>query len=341
MARGLAWCGRVDDELNRFRQEVDRLIHSSAVEDIVSSHLNELYQSLLDRLLDPLLERAVKPVLIDWRDGKLRTLSQLGPVLQERIRLFLYSREAMELLFEPVNDWVQLVSSQLERQTSGICRRYHVPDRSLSLSTHLTASDFQDILGRIGTNEMFPGQPLVGAAVLVESIISVLVGLLCGGSGVVLIAEGPLGIVIGIVSSFLLFAVAHVLGKKAVDQKIMNADLPLAVRRIALARPLPKLESPGLHLGGLLKDDGDAGKEKSSGKPGLKLLPQLVFAGHDEISERRMRAIRQKIRAAYTESISDESNEAFRELSGKICREVSEQIEQRLKTLAEQVEIPL
>ena len=336
VARGLAWCGKVDDELRRFREEVERLIRSSAVEDIVSQHLGELYDSLLESLLDPLLEHAVKPVLLDWREGRIETLAELEPLLQERIRVYLYSKEARELLFEPVNAWVRLISEELERDTSEICRRYHVPDRSLAISTHLTAEDFQTLLGQIGANEVFPGEQLVGAAVFMESIITVLVGMLCGGGGVVLVAEGPVGIVIGIVTSGLLFAAAHALGKKAVDQRLARVDLPLAVRRLALSRPLPRLETPSHRLADVFRPP-----EERTGKGGFQLLPQLVFAGKDEISERRLRAIRSRVRDAYRERMEDPGDAAFRELSGKLVGEVSDQIEQRLKTLAEQVEIPL
>jgi hypothetical protein len=210
VARGLAWCGRVDDEISRFRAEVDQLTHSDVVENIVSEQLPGLYRALLDKLLDPIIEKAVKPVLIDWREGRIDTIQEIGPVLQDRIRVYLYSTEAKALMLEPVSDWLRKVSEQVDRHTSAICRKYHVPDRSLGLSSQLTANDLQYILGRIDTSDMFPGQTFTGAAVFVESILSILIGMLCGGSGVVLLVEGPLGIVAGVITSAVLFIVAHV-----------------------------------------------------------------------------------------------------------------------------------
>ena len=65
VARGLAWCGRIDDELMRFRADVDELISSNTVENLVSGRLNELYRTALEHLLAPLLDHAVKPVLLD------------------------------------------------------------------------------------------------------------------------------------------------------------------------------------------------------------------------------------------------------------------------------------
>ena len=352
VARGLAWCGRVDDEISRFRAEVDQLTHSDVVENIVSEQLPGLYRALLDKLLDPIIEKAVKPVLIDWREGRIDTIQEIGPVLQDRIRVYLYSTEAKALMLEPVSDWLRKVSEQVDRHTSAICRKYHVPDRSLGLSSQLTANDLQYILGRIDTSDMFPGQTFTGAAVFVESILSILIGMLCGGSGVVLVAEGPIGIAAGVITTGVLFVVAHVLGKKAVDQKIMSANLPLFVRRMAFSKPIPKVEMPGLSLPNPLKKRGGDGAEtaapadaegEASGKKSVKLqfLPRIVAADDSSVSERRLRAIRNKVKASYEERLSDQNAAELVALNKRLCHEISDQIEKRLKELSEQVEIPL
>lgn len=106
VARGLAWCGKIDDELVRFRADVDQLISSSTVESIVSGRLDDLYRAVLDHLLDPLLEKAVKPVLLDWRNGKITRLSDMETALQERIKIYLYSEDAKACLYKPVTDWL-------------------------------------------------------------------------------------------------------------------------------------------------------------------------------------------------------------------------------------------
>ena len=352
VARGLAWCGRVDNELLLFRKEVDQLIHSNVIEGIVSELLPDLYRTLLDKLLDPIIENAVKPVLIDWREGRITTIQDIGPALQDKIRVYLYSAEAKMLLLQPVRDWLGQVSERVDRYTSAICRKYHVPDRSLGISTQLSANDFQYILGKINTTDMFPGQTLTGAAVFMESILSILIGMLCGGSGVVLLLEGPLGIVAGVITSAVLFIVAHVLGKKAVDQKIMTANLPLFVRRMAFTKPIPKIEMPGLSFENPLKKlvPGSGEKEpsaeaveESGGKKPVKLqfLPRIVAADDDAVSERRIRAIRNKVKASYEERLNDKDNAELNTLNRRLCVEISDQIEQRLKKLAEQVEIPL
>ncbi len=336
VARGLAWCGRIDDELRRFRAEVAELIGSDIVEQIVSARLGELYHSALDALLDPMLEKAVKPVLLDWRDGRIDTLSHAAQTLQEKIRVYLYSEEAKGLLFEPADRWMRSVSEELEHHTSPICRRYRVPDRSLDLSAGLAASDLH-LLEQIQTKEVFAGDTLAGAAVLVDSVVSVIVTLLCGGSGVALVAEGPAGIAVGLLISFAVLIAGHVMGKKAMDEKLMEADLPLFVRRLTLTRLLPKLEARELRL-------PFPGAENAGDREGglrLRLLPRLRRAENEDIPAHRMRAIRSKVGANYEKLLDDTENEEMRELNARMSREISAQIEQRLKTLSEQVEIPL
>ena len=315
VARGLAWCGKIDDELVHFRADVEELINSSTVESIVSGHLGELYRSALDHLLDPLLEKAVEPVLLDWRDGKILHLKDMESLLQDRVKTYLYSEEAKACLYQPVTDWLIKVSDELEQYTSEICRRYHVPDRSLEISSVLSASDFS-ILEKLDARDVLAGDTLTWTAVFVESIISILIAMLCGGSGVVLISEGPVGMFIGFVLSFLVLVVSHAMGKKAIDEKLMKVNLPLPIRRMALSDLLPHLERK-------------------------HLLPRVRWSREGELSERRMQSIRSRIMANYDKLLKSAENEELLALNSRMSHDISNQIEQRLKALAEQVEIPL
>ncbi|MBR4473608.1 MAG: Hsp70 family protein [Oscillospiraceae bacterium] len=346
VARGLAWCGRIDHELQCFRADVEKLIASNTVESIVSSRLNDLYLSALKELLDPLLDQAVKPVLLDWRSGKIERIKDMEEALQERIKVYLYSEQAKASLYQPVADWLLQISDELEQYTSEICRRYHVPDRSLEISSVLSASDFR-ILERLEARDVLSGDTLTWTAVFVESIISFLVAMLCGGSGVVLISEGPIGMLIGFILSFMILIVSHAMGRKAIDEKLMNANLPLAIRRIALSNALPHIDMPNLGIGDSLKNSAAgrllSGSEESDAAPEKKrhLLPRLRWSDPDGISERRMQTIRSKIRQNCEKLLKDQDNEDLAALNARMSRDISEQIETRLKELAEQVEIPL
>ena len=347
VARGLAWCGRIDHELQCFRADVDELIASNKVEAIVSAHLNELYLSALNALLDPLLDQAVKPILLDWRSGKIERLSDMEEALQERIKIYLYSESAKASLYQPVADWLMKISDELEQYTSEICRRYHVPDRSLEISSVLSASDFH-ILERLEAKDVLSGDTLTWTAVFVESIISILVAVLCGGGGVVLISEGPIGMLIGFILSFMILIVSHAMGRKAIDEKLMNANLPLAIRRIALSSALPHIDMPNLGIGDSVKNSSigrlfSGTDDAEDGEPEQKrhLLPRISWSEPGTISERRMQTIRAKIRQNCEKLLKDADNEDLLALNKRMSRDISDQIEKRLKELAEQVEIPL
>ena len=349
VARGLAWCGRIDDELIRFRADVDELISSNMVESIVSGHLSELYRSVLEHLLDPLLDQAVRPVLLDWRNGKIIRLSDMESALQERIKLYLYSESAKTILYKPVADWLLRISEELEPYTSEICRRYRVPDRSLEISSALSASDFH-LLEKLEAKDVLDGDTLTWTAVFVESVISLLIAMLCGGSGVVLVSEGPVGILIGFLVSFLVLLASHAMGKKALDEKLKNANLPLAIRKMALSNMLPHVEGPSLGLSDTIRGnrlsrllsgkEADLQADESSVKK-RHLLPRLSWSDQDGISERRMQSIRNKILSSYEKLMSSADNEDLVALNTRMSRDISQQIETRLKELAEQVEIPL
>ena len=112
----------------------------------------------------------------------------------------------------------------------------------------------------------------------------------------------------------------------------------LFVRRLALAKPLPKLEMPGISLPNPLKKSG--GEEKTEGAR-LHLLPKWKSSEDSAIPARRMRAIRARVRAGYERALSESDGQALAALNDRFCREITEQIEQRLRELSEQVEIPL
>ena len=243
-------------------------------------------------------------------------------------------------------------SEELEQYTSEICRRYHVPERSLGISSALAASDFS-LLEKLEAKDVLAGDTLTWTAVFVESIISILIAMLCGGSGVVLISEGPIGMLIGFLLSFLVLMVSHAMGKKAIDEKLMTANLPLAIRRMALSASLPRIEAPNLGISDAVKkvqlstifsdessDPASAVPAQGSGKK-RHLLPRLRWGDGDNISERRMQAIRNRIRLNYEKLLNSADNEDLLALNQRMSRDISKQIESRLKELAEQVEIPL
>ena len=222
VARGLAWCGRIDEDMRLFRKEIDNLKDSSTVERIVEENLDDLYRRAVETLTMPILKEAVLPCIIRWREGKIRRLCDIDGALEEEITAWLHTDEARALLTKPVTAWMKHISYALENLTQPICIRYNVPYRALSLSSYLALSDI-DI--RVDARNVFAVDEIT---YMIDTIVTVLVGLLCGGGGIAIISSGLPGVIAGIVISLLVLF----LGKDKIQGAVLKTDLPVPLRKL-------------------------------------------------------------------------------------------------------------
>lgn len=222
VAKGLAWCGRIDEDLREFRREVEQFIASDKVERIVKDHIRLLYRSAVDAMVEPVLENAALPVFDRWRDGKIRRLADVDKEMAREIETWLKTEEARKLLVKPITQWLGPVAQAIEDHTVPICVRHNVPYQALSLSSYLNLSDI-DI--RIEAKDVFAVEEITW---LIDAIVSVLVGLLCGGSGVALISSGLPGVAAGAVLSLLVLF----LGKDKMEGALLSAVIPKAARKV-------------------------------------------------------------------------------------------------------------
>ena len=222
VSRGLAWSGRIDDELRDFRRELEQLKESRTIEDIVKKHIDGLYKGVVDALVEPIIEQVAVPIFDRWRDGSIERLADVDGIMEKDIEAFLRTDEAKRLLAKPVKDWLKLVSDELEEYTVPICVNHHVPYSALSLNSFLSASDL-DI--KIEARNVFAVEEMT---FLIDSIISLLVGLICGASGMALLSTGPGGIVAGVMISI----VVLFLGKSKMEEAVLAARIPKSLRKI-------------------------------------------------------------------------------------------------------------
>ena len=222
VSRGLAYSGRIDEELREFRQEVRDLVDSDVVERVVEGHLDDLYRRMVDTLVEPILMEVALPVFDQWRRKEIRRLSDIDQVLQKEIDAWLHSDAAQELLTRPVAAWLRQVAYGIEEYTMPICVRHNVPYHALSLNSYLSLSDI-DI--KIDARDVFAVEELTW---MINTIISLIVGLLCGGSGIALISSGITGVVAGMTISLLVL----VIGKESMQKALMHMDVPGPVRKM-------------------------------------------------------------------------------------------------------------
>ena len=272
VCRGLAWSGRIDEELRQFRSEIRELVSSSVVERIVASHIEELYHSTVDMLVRPILENAAMPVFDRWRDGEIERLSDINKEMEKEIENYLHTEEVQEMLIRPVTQWLKPVSYELEELTMPICIRHGVPYRALSLSSFLSISDL-DI--KVDAKDVFAVEELTW---MIDTIISILIGLLCGGSGIALISGGVPGVVAGAMISLMLL----ILGKDKMEEAAMNIVIP---------RPMRKLVPRGYFM---------SRTEKISDEVKSSFYKSLEKDKNEEITERLVNEISEQIEQCLT-----------------------------------------
>ena len=282
VSSGLAWCGKVDDELASFKQEISRLVDSSTVEQIVESHISELYHDAVETMVEPILEHVALPISERWRNGNIEKLSEIDEIMEKEIDTWLHTDEARELLMKPVAKWLKTVAYELEEYTMPICVRHNVPYSSLSLNSFMSMSDIEI---NVEAKNIFAVEEITW---LIDATISIVVGLLCGGGGIALIANGLPGIIAGAVVSLLILA----LGKDKMQEMLLNTNIPATMR---------------------------------------KLIPRSYLKA-------RLDTISKQDKDNLHEKLEQEKNE---EISARLVKEISTEIESCLTKMAEVVEIPL
>ena len=222
VATGLSYCGKIDDDLREFKNEVNRLISSTDVEQIVENNLDNLYHSTIDAMIEPILTNAAIPVVDRWRNGEIDKLSEIDKILEEEIENYLHTDEARNLMMKPVAAWLKKVSYALEEYTIPICTKYNVPYSALSLNSYMSLSDFEI---KLEAKNLFAVDEITW---LIDTVITLIVSFLCGGSGIAMISSGPTGIVAGALISLRVLA----LGKDKMQDAMVNISIPSMLRKL-------------------------------------------------------------------------------------------------------------
>ena len=222
IARGLAYAGRVDERLARFRTEVASIARGERLGALVDERVHELYAPMACALFETARESAIKSVRL-WRRGGVRTIDELDALMQKDIAKAL-SGEAGQARIEGVlRGWLAELMQRLEGELTALCMRCGVPPERMSLSgTSVDAGltgvslSLTDAMGM----DMLSGLMGVVLAVVGASV--------CGGGGLALVSAGPVGMVAGAAAGVLLALV----GKAGMEKAIRRAELPLIVRQL-------------------------------------------------------------------------------------------------------------
>jgi len=227
IAKGLAYAGWVDENLRAFRQAIHDEITETRVSMLVDEALPSLLPSVAEALSKLIIDEAALPVVQQWKHGGIRTLSDMESQITARAERVLTSALAQDALAPAVENWLTGMTERLQAMVDPVCDQYDVPRKEMELNLTASGAGRVDIKtnGWVGLNMM-------GA--VVGTIVSLIGGLICGGSGMALIASGPLGFAAGLAAG----AAASLLGWNAVSGMIRKADLPLLMRNLPIEKRL-------------------------------------------------------------------------------------------------------
>jgi len=227
IAKGLAYAGWVDDNLRAFRQAIQEEITEERIAVLANEAIPSLLPSVARILTDLILDEAALPLMEQWKRGGIRTLKELEKQMAERMERVLQSPMAQEALAPAVAVWLEGLTAKLQALIDPICDRFDVPRKQMKLD--LTASG----AGQVAVKPAdWVGLPMMGT--VLGAMVTVITGILCGGSGVALVAAGPLGFLAGAVIG----AIASLLGWTAISEMLMKLDLPLLLRQIPIEKRL-------------------------------------------------------------------------------------------------------
>lgn len=227
IAKGLAYAGWVDENLQSFREAVQTEITDERVSEVAQKELGEQIPELVTVLTELLIEQAAIPVTQLWKDGSISTLEELNSRLNERVKSVLNSPMTKEAITPIIEKWVSGLSDDLQAMVDPICDRYQVPRKQMRLNLSSSGENASDL-----DAGQWVGLPLIGGVVGVS--LSVIFGLICGGGGIALVTAGPVGFITGACVG----AILTLIGWDFVAKGLMKAKLPTLLRLINVEKTM-------------------------------------------------------------------------------------------------------
>ena len=220
ISRGLVFVGKADEKMTACIREVREYAAGPAVEELVKRSIPSLAEKITRPLLDAVMDQCVAPAFESWKKGRFQTLNDFQRSVENEIKEYLRSDTMQKEIEEPVNTWSSGIIRAVEEDINSISLRHDVPftidQKELS------------IRGYSGGNVRLTIQSINNLQAIAGIVLVITVGLICGGSGIALLATGPVGIVLGAIIAI----AAILLGKGKATEAIMNLNIPGPLRRL-------------------------------------------------------------------------------------------------------------
>lgn len=222
IARGLCYALRIDARAEGFKRDVEKLIKSPAVENIIKGELNRLFSEVSRPIARAICDEVAEPAFKRWRAGSIETINGIADEIQQNTGACLRSASLRAALEPFIYEWLRQLRPQLEALTDPICDRYDLPRTALRLSGRM---DFTPEGLSISSDKLINFDAF---KVILDVIVASIFAMIMGGAETALIAAGPVGAIIGAVLGLVIAFV----GSEAADKKLRSVNLPRGIRRM-------------------------------------------------------------------------------------------------------------
>jgi len=224
IARGLAWLGRFEFMHDSFKKAVAELLQDGGpVYNKARTASLSLGERLAPVLVDALTENCVIPAFGQWRSGRVESLDDIQPILEDKVRAWLGGEECQKILRPIIDDWFGELQRDIEKDTDPICRDHGFPAMVLSLDDSQTVSDYLE-----GMSVSAPSVAGLEAdtALVGATLSGLVIGTLIAKASPLIAAPGGL-LIAGIVAGG-----GFLYGKKALQNTFSKANVPVMARQL-------------------------------------------------------------------------------------------------------------
>ena len=221
ISRGLVYLGSIDEKVACWIEDVRQYIDGDSVEKIISGEIPGLVEDISGPMTELVMRSCVLPEFADWKKGSVSTLKEFETRTRERIADYMTSPAMQAALEEKITVWSREIMKKVGDDIREISRKNR-------LDIRFSEDGLIRVVGGETDRVQVPVAFVDVFGTIVSAVLVTVTGLLCGGGGIALIAEGIAGIAIGV----LIAAVAIAAGGAAAKELIMRMEVPMVFRKL-------------------------------------------------------------------------------------------------------------
>ena len=222
IARGLAYAGRVDENLKIFRREAASIARGERLEAAVNARVHALYQPVASALFETARESALSAVKL-WRRGGVGTIKELNALLEKNIAEDFAGEAAASRMQQDVAVWTGELAKALEGELMALCLRCGVPQEKMEIAGVQMKPGLSGV--KLSLMDAMGMDVLSGVLGVVLAVVGASI---CGGGGLALVGAGPVGMIAGAAAGVLL----ALLGRNEMEKWVGSMNVPVILRQL-------------------------------------------------------------------------------------------------------------